>query len=131
VRESLGRLRFLREASIAWWEAACVMAARRCIMSPKCRLSSRFEELDWIPVGIFYLDLSAARTSFYLIAKPHPRALQRVNPRGQVRHTEYDSIPSARLLGFASGHRPRSGRPGPSQQQDETSERTLANAGRC
>jgi len=60
------------------------------------RLSSGLEELDWIPVGIFYLDLSAAGTSLHLIAKLHPRVLQRVDLRRQIRHAQDHSIPSAR-----------------------------------
>ena len=42
-------------------------------------LSSWLEELDWIPVGIFYLNLSAPGTGLHLIAKLHPRVLQRVD----------------------------------------------------
>jgi hypothetical protein len=62
---------------------------------------SRLEELDWIPVWILQLDLSAAGPGLHLIAKPHPRVLQRVNLRRQIRHAQDHSIPSARLLGFS------------------------------
>jgi hypothetical protein len=39
----------------------------RCLSA--ALLLSGLEELDWIPVGIFDLDLSAAGTSLHLIAK--------------------------------------------------------------
>jgi hypothetical protein len=68
-------------------------------------LLSWLEELDWIAVGIFDLDLSADGTSLHLIAKLHARVLQRVDLRRQIRHAQDDSIPSARLLGLAAGHR--------------------------
>src|SRR4030088_2739933 len=86
-----------------------------------CRLLSRLEELDWIPVGIFYLDLSADRTGLHLIAKLHTRVLQRVAPRWQIRDAQNDSIPSARLLGIAAGHRTRSRCSWPAEQQHEIS----------
>jgi hypothetical protein len=58
-----------------------------------------------ISVGIFYLDLSATGTNFYLITKFHPRILQRLDLGGQIHHSQDRSIPSARLLGFATRHR--------------------------
>src|SRR5688572_4073932 len=66
------------------------------------RLSSRLEELDRIPVGIFHLDLSAARTSLHLIAKLHPSVLERVDLRRKISHAKDHSIPSARLLGLTA-----------------------------
>jgi len=95
-----------------------------------CRLLSWLEELDWIPVGIFYLDLAAAGTSLHLIAKLHPRVLQRVDLRPQIRHAQDDSIPSARLLGFAAGHRTRSRCSWPTEQQHAISERHTRKRGK-
>jgi hypothetical protein len=83
------------------------------------RLWSGLEELDWIPVGIFHLDLTAAGTSLCLIAKPHPRVPQRVDLRGQIRHAQDHSIPSARVLGFAAWHRTGSRCSWPTEQQRE------------
>jgi hypothetical protein len=42
-------------------------------------LSSGFEELHRIAVGIFHLNLSAARAHFHLVAKVQARFLQDVN----------------------------------------------------
>src|SRR5437867_386862 len=82
-------------------------------------LLSWLEELDWIAVGIFDLDLSAEGTSLHLIAKLPPRVLQRVDLGRQIRHAQDHSIPSARLLGFAAGHRARSRCSRPTEQQHQ------------
>jgi hypothetical protein len=92
-------------------------------------LSSRLEELDRIPVGIFHLDLPAARTRFHLIAKLHPRALQSVDLCRQIGHSKHHSIPTARLLGLAAGRRAGSRRAWPAEQQREISERHTGERG--
>src|SRR6187402_844481 len=87
------------------------------------RLSSRLEELDRIPVRVFHLDLSAARTSLHLIAELHSRVLQRLDLSWKIGHPKDHSIPSPRILGFTSGHRTRSRCSWPTEQQREISER--------
>ena len=72
-------------------------------------LLSWLEELDWIAVGIFDLDLSAEGTSLHLIAKLHPRVLQRVDlrPADPPRAGPLDSIrPAAGIRRRASGEIP-------------------------
>src|SRR5438034_613778 len=72
-----------------------------------------------VAIGIFDLDLSAEGTSLHLIAKLPPRVLQRVDLGRQIRHAQDHSIPSARLLGFAAGHRARSRCSRPTEQQHQ------------
>src|SRR5690349_1224131 len=48
------------------------------------RLSfGRLEQLDWITIEIFQLNLSAARTNFHLIAEAHSLVLEILNACGQ------------------------------------------------
>ena len=36
-------------------------------------LGSRFKQFDWVAVGVFQLDLAAARTGLHLVAKKKTR----------------------------------------------------------
>jgi hypothetical protein len=92
-------------------------------------LSPWLEELDRIAVGILDLNLSPAGTSFHLIAKVHTRVRERLDLGGQIRYAQDNSIPSAWLLRFATGHRTRSRGSWPAQQQRETFERHTGKRG--
>ncbi len=66
------------------------------------------EELDWIPVGIFDLNLPAAWTGLHLIAELHSCFLERVYACRQIRYAQDHSIGSTRPLRFTAGDRTRS-----------------------
>src|SRR6266542_926466 len=102
-------------------------SCRACAIS---RLLRGLEKLDWIPVGIFYLDLSAAGTSLDLVSKSHSCVLQRVDLRRQIRDAQDDSIPATRLLGLAAGHRTRSRCSWPAEQEHEVPERHTGKRGK-
>jgi hypothetical protein len=66
---------------------------------------SRLEQVDWVPIGIFDLDLSPAWTSLNLIPKLHARVLQRHRcaPANLSRGGPVDSIrPAAGIRRWAS-----------------------------
>jgi hypothetical protein len=85
-------------------------------------LSRWLEQFDRIAVGIFDLDLSAGGTSLHLIAKLHARVLKHVDLYRQIRDVQNNSIPSARLLGFAAGQWARARCARPTEQEPEISE---------
>jgi hypothetical protein len=93
------------------------------------RLSSRLEELHRISVRIFHLDLPAAGSTLHLIAKLYSRLVQYVDLRRKVGYAKDDSVPSARRLGLTAGHRTRSRRARPAEQQREFSERHTRKCG--
>jgi hypothetical protein len=70
-------------------------------------LSRWFKELDWIAVRIFNLNLTSAWTGFHLVSKAKAGALERADTAWQVRDSQYDAVPAARLLPLAVRHRPR------------------------
>src|SRR5262249_41827592 len=76
--------------------------SRKCLSS-----TSRFEQLDRIPVRIFDLDLSTSRTSLHLVATPRSGQLQFSDERWRVGNLQDDPIPAAGLLRLTVRHRPR------------------------
>jgi hypothetical protein len=63
------------ETRVTWGRASYRDERNAASVTSYCRLSSRLEPLDWIPVGIFYLDLWADGASLHPIAKLHARVL--------------------------------------------------------
>ena len=59
---------------------------------------SRLEQLNRIAVGIFNLNLFAARADFHLISKTHASFSQISNPRRRILHLKKHTVPSAGLL---------------------------------
>jgi len=59
------------------------------------------EELDWIPVGVLDLDLSAARPDFHLVPEEDACATQCLDDRGQVFDPKHNSIRSTGSLNFS------------------------------
>jgi hypothetical protein len=47
-------------------------------------LSSRLEELNRIPIGIFHLDLLPTWADFHLVAESNTSVLQQLNQRGEI-----------------------------------------------
>src|SRR5262245_37458789 len=64
-------------------------AIKRSQLLPRCW----FEQLDGVAVGIFRLNLLAARTDFHLITKAHSLMLEFGNTGGQVLHLEDHPVP--------------------------------------
>src|SRR6267142_2180712 len=93
------------------WVAAATVAQHRS-SNDHVRLASRFEQLDRIAVGIFQLDLFAARAYFNLIAKMKPSLLQRFNPRRKIGNLEDHPVPAAGLLLATIWHWPGTRSPG-------------------
>src|SRR5437762_12481151 len=83
------------------------------------RLASRFEQLDRIAVGIFQLDLFAARAYFHLIAKMKPSVLQRLNPRRKIANMEDHPVPAAGFLLATIWHWPGTRSPGTAENEFE------------
>jgi len=68
----------------------------RVLAGGRRRLSSGFEELDRIPVGILDLDLSPAGACFHLVAKTNSCLLQFGDATGKIRHFQHHAVPAAR-----------------------------------
>src|SRR5688500_11654548 len=83
----------------------------------------RLEELDRIAVGIFQLDLPAARPDLHLVAETEARFLQRPDLRREVRDLQHYPIPATGFLLPPIGQRTRSRRPRPAQQDLEIADR--------
>jgi hypothetical protein len=56
------------------------------------------EQLDWIAIRIFDVDLPAAGTDFHVIAKMNPGRFQRAGERREICHAEDDAVPPAGRL---------------------------------
>ena len=67
-------------------------------------MASRLEQLNRIAVGIFNLNLFAARAYLHFISKTQTRLFQVSNARRQILHLKKHTVPSARLLMTAIGH---------------------------
>lgn len=66
-------------------------------MSGMCGL----EQLDWVAVGIFNLNLSAAGTSLHLIATFHAGVFQNLDSRWQVRDSQHRPVAAVGRLASA------------------------------
>jgi hypothetical protein len=55
-------------------------------------LARRLEQLDRVPVGIFDLDLPAARTGFHVVSKMEADCLQSLNERRKVVDAKYEFV---------------------------------------
>src|SRR4051812_828310 len=67
------------------------------IRGPACSIPSRLEQFDRIAVGIFNLNLFAARADLHLISKTLARIFQLSDARWQVLHLKENAVPSAGL----------------------------------
>ena len=67
-------------------------------------MASRLEQLNRIAVGIFNLNLFAARAYLHFISKTQTRLFQVSNARRQILHLKKHTVPSAGLLLTAIGH---------------------------
>jgi len=83
-------------------------------------MASRFEQLNRIAVGIFNLNLFAARADFHFISKTHACIFQVGNAHRQISYLKNHAVPSTRLLLTAIRHCPRSRSAGTAQDQLET-----------
>jgi hypothetical protein len=92
-------------------------------------LSSRLEELNRIPVGIFHLNLLATWADFHLIAESDTGVLQQLNARGEIFDAEDDAVPSARFLSTTVGHRSRTRSARTAQKNPQWSERDIGECG--
>jgi hypothetical protein len=101
------------------------LAATMAIQSSHVPLSSRLEELNRIPVGIFHLDLLPKWADFHLIAESDTSVLQQLNARGEIFDTQDDAIPSTRFLSTTAGHRSRTRRARAAQKNPQWSERDI------
>src|SRR5829696_3350058 len=90
---SLGRL-----ISISLVMLAIHSHSYSLFVSPQPALFGRLEQLDWVAVGIFKLDLFAAGTGFNLIAESQAGFFQFRNARRQVINFEGKPVPAAALL---------------------------------
>src|SRR5687767_3562074 len=86
-------------------------------------------QLDRIAVGIFDQDLFAARTRLCLVSKAHASLLEGGDLTGEIVHGEHDTIPTARLLPSAVGHRSRSGAAGAAQDEAKVSAADIGESG--
>src|SRR5262249_9046714 len=104
----------LRAESGACWPAATLgldgflNAARQS--TARSRLSRRLKELDRIAVGVFDLDLPAARAGLHLVAEAQSRLFQRRDAPRQIRNLQHHTIPAAGLLTATVRQRARSRR---------------------
>jgi hypothetical protein len=67
-------------------------------------MASRLEQLNRIAVGIFNLNLFAARAYLHFILKTQTRLLQVSDACRQILHLKKHTVPSAGLLLTAIGH---------------------------
>jgi len=67
-------------------------------------MASRLEQLNWIAVGIFNLNLFAARAYLRFISKTQTHLFQVSNGHRQILHLKKHTVPSAALLLTAIGH---------------------------
>jgi hypothetical protein len=68
-------------------------------------LSTRFEQLNGIAIGVFQLNLLAAWTDLHFIPKMEASFLQCLYLRRKVSHLKDYSIPSTRFLVTTIRHR--------------------------
>ena len=73
------------------------------------RLSRGLEQLDGIAIGIFDLDLLAARPRLHVVPKMETGSLQRLDERWKIVDPKHDAVPSAGFLRLTVRHRARSG----------------------
>jgi hypothetical protein len=67
-------------------------------------MAGRLEQLNRIAVGIFNLNLFAARAYLHFISKTQTRLFHVSKPRRQILHLKKYTVPSAGLLLTAIGH---------------------------
>src|SRR5262245_22931367 len=92
-------------------------------------LSSRLEQFNRIPIGIFQLDLFAARTDLHLVAEVEPGVLQIFNTGREIRHAKHDAVPPTGFLVTAGRHRARTRSPRTAEQNSKRSHRDAGKGG--
>jgi phosphoserine phosphatase len=103
ARRRRTRARTRRERAAAWANRE----VRQGRGGRRSELSSRFEELDGIPICVLDLDLATARACFHLVAKANPGLLQFSDETRKIRDLQHHPVPAARLLLLPIRHRPR------------------------
>src|SRR5688500_17204020 len=86
-------------------------------------------ELERVAVGIFDLDLGAARTGFDLVAETHAGGAKFFDLRLEIGDEEDDAVPAAGLLFAAVGHGARARAARAAQQQTERTARYCGERG--
>ena len=94
------------------------------------QLSRGLEQLNRITIGIFDLDLLAARTLLHRVPKMEAGFLQTVNERWKVDHAKHDPVPSAWFLLLTVRHWPRSRRLRAAEQNLRVAERDACERGK-
>src|SRR5215831_10251680 len=92
-------------------------------------MASRLEQFNRIAVGIFNLNLFAARAHLHFISETQTRVFQLSNARRQILHLKKHTVPSAGLLLTAIGHWPGPGGARTAQDQLEAANGNLAECG--
>jgi hypothetical protein len=90
------------------------------------RSAGGLEQLDGIPVGILYLDLSTARTRFHLVAKAQSGLLLQFSDEAwKISDLQHHPVPAARLLLLSVRHRPRTRRARTAEQDLRAAKRDV------
>ena len=87
-----------------WPKAANSTANLEVTLFCHSSMASRLEQLNWIAVGIFNLNLFAARAYLPFISKTYTRLFQLSNARRQILQLKKHTVPSAWFLLTAIRH---------------------------
>jgi hypothetical protein len=87
---------------------------------------SGLEQLDRIAVGIFQLDLFAARANLQLIAKMQAGLPEGIDTSRKIAHLKNNSIPAAWLLATTVRHGARAGSTRAAENQFQIADRYLS-----